>query len=54
MIMETPLLKLVDSPFDHVLHSHGIHLVSTYKYEISSCRFILYIIYWITIYHLFD
>jgi hypothetical protein len=35
--METPSLNLVDSSFEHVLHSYGIHLVSTYKYEISNC-----------------
>ncbi len=34
--METPLLNLIDSLFEHVLHSYGLHLVSTYKYEISK------------------
>ncbi len=48
--METPLLNLVDSSFEHVLHSYGLHLVSTYKYEIGNCFFILYLIYWIIIY----
>jgi hypothetical protein len=37
IIMETPLLNLVDSSFEHVLHSYGHHLISTYKYEISNC-----------------
>ncbi len=25
--------------FKHVLHSYVLHLVSTYKYEISNCLF---------------
>ncbi len=37
--METSLLNLVDSSFKHVLHSYGLHLVSTYKYEINNCPF---------------
>jgi hypothetical protein len=37
--METPLLNLVDSSFEHVLHSYGLHLVWTYKYEIGNCFF---------------
>jgi hypothetical protein len=37
--METFLLNLIDSSFEHVLHSYGLHLVSTYKYEISNCLF---------------
>jgi hypothetical protein len=37
--METPLLNLVDSSFEHVLHSYGLHLVSTYKYEIGNYHF---------------
>ncbi len=37
--METPLLSLVDSSFEHVLHSYNLHLVLTYKYEISNCLF---------------
>jgi hypothetical protein len=37
--MEICLLNLVDSSFEHVLHSYGLHLVSTYKYEISNCFF---------------
>ncbi len=37
--METPLLNLVDSSFEHVLHSYGIDLVSTYKYERGNCLF---------------
>ncbi len=34
--METPLLNLLDSSFEHVLDSYGLHLVSTYKYEIGN------------------
>jgi len=34
--METPSLNLVDSSFEHVLHSYDLHLVSTYKYEIGN------------------
>jgi len=37
--METPLLNLVDSSFEHALHSYGFHLVSTYKYEIANFFF---------------
>jgi len=37
--METPSLNLVDSPFQHVLHSYGLHLISTYKYEIDNYLF---------------
>ncbi len=37
--METPSLNLVDSSFEHVLHSYGLHLVSTSKYEIGNCLF---------------
>jgi hypothetical protein len=37
--METLLLNLVDSSFGHVLHSYGLHLVSTYKDEIGNCLF---------------
>jgi hypothetical protein len=37
--METPLLNLIDSSFEHVLHSYGLHLISTYKYEINNCLF---------------
>jgi hypothetical protein len=37
--METPSLNLVDSSFEHVLHSCGLHLVSTYKYEIGNYFF---------------
>ncbi len=37
--METPLLNLVDSSFEHVLHSYGLHLVLMYKYEIGNCFF---------------
>jgi len=37
--METPSLNIVDSSFEHVLHSYGLHLVSTYKYEIGNCLF---------------
>jgi hypothetical protein len=37
--METPLLNLVHSSFEYVLHSYSLHLVSTYKYEIGNCLF---------------
>jgi len=50
--METPLLNFVDSSFEHLLHSYGLHLVSTYKYEYTIVFLILYLIYWI--YHLID
>jgi len=38
IIMET-ILSNVKSSFEHVLHSYGFHLVSTYKYEICNCFF---------------
>jgi hypothetical protein len=37
--METSLLNLVDSSFEHVLYSYGFHLVSKHKYEIANCLF---------------
>jgi hypothetical protein len=37
--METSSLNLVDSSFEHVLHSYDLHLVSTYKYEIGNYLF---------------
>jgi hypothetical protein len=37
--MKSPSLNLVDSSFEHVLHSYGFHLVLTYKYEIGNCLF---------------
>jgi hypothetical protein len=37
--METPLLNLINSLFEHVLHSYGLHLVSTYKHEIGNFCF---------------
>ncbi len=37
--METPSLNFVDSSFEHVLHSYGFHVNSTYKYEIGNCIF---------------
>jgi hypothetical protein len=37
--METLSLNFVDSSFEHVLHSYGLHLVSTYKYEIGNYYF---------------
>jgi len=37
--METPSLNIVDSSFEHVLHSYDLYLVSTYKYEIGNCLF---------------
>jgi hypothetical protein len=41
--METPLLNIIDSPFEHVFHLYGLDLVSTYKYE---CNFLyLYILF---------
>jgi hypothetical protein len=39
IIMETTLSNLGDSSFEHVLHSYGLHLVSTYKYEVGSYVF---------------
>jgi hypothetical protein len=36
IMMETTISNLIDSPFEHVLHSYGFLLVSTYKYEIGS------------------
>jgi len=48
--METPLLNFVDSSFEHVLHSYGLHLVSTLDSFLK--KFISY--YWIIIYHLFN
>jgi hypothetical protein len=44
--METPLLNLFDSSFEHLLHSYGLHLVSTYKYEIGNylIDFIFYLL----------
>jgi hypothetical protein len=38
-IMKTPSLNFFDSSFEHVLHSYGLHVVSTYKYEIRNCLF---------------
>ncbi len=35
--METLSLNFVDSSFEH--HSYGLHVVLTYKYEISNCFF---------------
>jgi hypothetical protein len=37
--METPLLNFFDSSFEHILHSYGLHLISTYKYEIGNYLF---------------
>ncbi len=44
--MKTPSLNLVDSSFEHVLHSYGLHLISTYKYETCNCflNFISYLL----------
>jgi hypothetical protein len=39
IIMGTTLSNLVDSSFEHVLHSYGFHLVWMYKYEIGNCLF---------------
>jgi hypothetical protein len=32
IIMETSLSNLINSSIEHVLHSYGLHLVSTYKF----------------------
>jgi hypothetical protein len=37
--MEPPSLNLVDPSFEHALHSYGLHLIPTYKYEIGNCFF---------------
>jgi hypothetical protein len=37
--METPLLNLVDSSFEYISWSYGLHLVSIYKYEIDNYLF---------------
>jgi hypothetical protein len=37
--MEPPSLNLIDSSFEHVLHSYDLRLISTYKYEIGNCLF---------------
>jgi hypothetical protein len=37
--METLLLNIVDSSFEHVLHSYGRLIISTHKYEIKNCLF---------------
>jgi hypothetical protein len=50
IIMKTPSLNLVDSSFEHVLHSYGLHLLSTHKYEIGYC--ILYFIFYLLDNHL--
>ncbi len=39
IIMETILSNLVDLSFEHVLHSHGLHLVSKHKCEIGNYPF---------------
>ncbi len=39
LIMKTLSLNLVDSLFEHICHSYGLHLISTYKYEIGNCLF---------------
>ncbi len=43
--MKIILSNLVDPSFEHVLRSYGLCLVTTYKYEINNCLFILYIYY---------
>jgi hypothetical protein len=48
--METLSLNFVDSSFEHVLHSYGFHLVSTYKYEINN--YLLYYIFYLLNNHL--
>jgi hypothetical protein len=42
--MQRPILNLVDPSFEHLLHSYGLHLVSTYKFEIINFYFIIYIL----------
>jgi len=37
--METHSLNYVNSSFEHALHSYGLHLASTYKYEIGNYLF---------------
>ncbi len=37
--METILSNFVDSSYEHVLHSYGLCLVLTYKYEIGNYLF---------------
>jgi len=37
--METFTSTLVDSSFEHVLHSYGFHLISTYTYEVGNFFF---------------
>jgi hypothetical protein len=37
----------MDSSFEHVLHSYGLHLVSTYKYETRN-------FFYISIFYLLD
>jgi hypothetical protein len=44
IIMKILLLNLIDSSFEHVLHSYGLHLISTKKYEICN-SFLYYISY---------
>jgi hypothetical protein len=41
--METFASNIVNSSFEHVLHSYGIHIISTYKYEGCNCLFIYYL-----------
>jgi hypothetical protein len=41
IIMKTIVSNFIDSSFEHVLHSYGLCLVSTYKYEIRNCLFYL-------------
>jgi hypothetical protein len=50
IIMKKTLSNLVNSSFEHVLHSYGLLLVSTYKYEIGNCLF--YGIYYLLDNHL--
>jgi hypothetical protein len=38
IIMKTILSNFIDSSFEHVLHSYGIRLVSTYKYGICKSK----------------
>jgi len=37
--MDVFISNLVNLSFEHVLHSYGIHIVSTYTYEVGNCIF---------------
>jgi hypothetical protein len=44
--METFTSNIVNSSFEHVLHSYGFHLISTYTYEVGN-YFFDSIFYWL-------